>query len=328
MIMTCIETCQLVTGKCRYGICVNFYRPIERAPPGSSTGTSRRDRHSSTFRRESWRKSMEKSSDSAFSSRIIVGSDYRSSNVAPSDSDRDCPSRRDSEGSHPHQISTPRLGVTAPSNDSESGGSHSPSPRASRRRQRVRNHSLTSLCLLSHHPFFSIFRECLFILKKLIDACNENTSPRRVGASRQICRRAYCYRHIFEYPRDTVWSVLTGKAYDGTPSIVLHDVREIETWILRLLSAPVPVPGKTRVEVCKGNHLPDLDEVVSRSYMLFLQVEVLSQSLHPPLLFALPDHTRFTLVDFPLHLPLELLGVEICLKVLTLILLENKVSAL
>jgi hypothetical protein len=54
--------------------------------------------------------------------------------------------------------------------------------------QRVRNHSLTSLCLLSHHPFFSIFRECLFILKKLIDACNENTSPRRVGASRQISR--------------------------------------------------------------------------------------------------------------------------------------------
>ena len=46
-----------------------------------------------------------------------------------------------------------------------------------------------------------------------------------------------------------MWSVLTGRAYEGTPSIVLHDVREIETWILRLLSVPVPVPGKTRVEV-------------------------------------------------------------------------------
>ncbi|GLH13288.1 MAP kinase-activating death domain protein [Gryllus bimaculatus] len=273
------------SGKSRYGICVNFYRPIERAPPGGGTpGATRRDRHSSTFRRESWRKSMEKSSDSAFSS------DYRSSNVAPSDSDRDCPSRRDSDTSHGHlhQPPTPRLGVVAPGNDSESGGSHSPSPRASRRRQRIRNHSLTSLCLLSHHPFFSMFRECLFILKKLIDACNENTSPRRVGASRQISR-------------DTVWSVLTGRAYEGTPSIVLHDVREIEMWILRLLSAPVPVPGKTRVEV-----------------------EILSQSLHQPLIFALPDHTRFSLVDFPLHLPLELLGVDICLKVLTLILLEHK----
>lgn len=82
-----------------------------------------------------------------------------------------------------------------------------------------------------------------------------------------------------------MWSVLTGQAYDNTPTIVLHDVKEIETWILRLLSAPVPVPGKTRVEL-----------------------EVLSPTAHAPLVFALPDHTRFTLVDFPLHLPLELLG--------------------
>lgn len=52
---------------------------------------------------------------------------------------------------------------------------------------------------------------------------------------------------------------------------------------------------------------------------------MLSPRLHPPLTFALPDHTRFSLVDFPLHLPLELLGVETCLKTLTLILLENKV---
>uniref|UniRef100_A0A2A4JST7 MAP kinase-activating death domain protein n=1 Tax=Heliothis virescens TaxID=7102 RepID=A0A2A4JST7_HELVI len=252
------------SGKTRFGICVNFYRAVERAQvPGP--------RERSMLRRESWRKSMEKSSDSAFSS------DYRSSNVAPSDSERDCSATL-----------APRL---APAPDSESGGSHShsPSPRATRKRQRVRNHSLTSLCLLSHHPFFSTFRECLFILKKLIDACNESSSPRRVGASRQILR-------------DTVWSVLTGQAYDNTPTIVLHDVKEIETWILRLLSAPVPVPGKTRLEL-----------------------EVLSPTAHSPLLFALPDHTRFTLVDFPLHLPLELLGVDTCLKVLTLILLENKV---
>lgn len=102
-----------------------------------------------------------------------------------------------------------------------------------------------------------------------------------------------------------MWSVLAGQVLEGTPSIVLHDVREIETWILRLLSSPVPVPTKTRVEV-----------------------EIVSQSMQPPLCFALPDHTRFSLVDFPLHLPLELLGVDICLKVLTLILLEHKVSDL
>ncbi|XP_017050771.1 MAP kinase-activating death domain protein isoform X8 [Drosophila ficusphila] len=323
------------SGKTRYGICVNFYRPIERPSSvagaagagsdrpgnggpgghgggggaGGSGGGGRGGRRSSAFRRESWRKSMERSSDSAFSS------DYRS-NVAPSDSDRELTSRRDSDQqrlhshshSHHHQPqphhqqpqqqsshhpsagpAVPKLGLMAPSADSESGGSHSPSPRASRKRTKLRNQSLTSLCIISHHPFFTTFRECLFILKKLIDACNESSSPKRVGASQKI-------------NRDNVWTVLTGHVSEATPSIVLHDVREIETWILRLLSTPVPVPGSTRVEV-----------------------EVLSPTVHEPLLFALPDHTRFSLVDFPLHLPLELLGVETCLKVWTLIMQENKV---
>lgn len=55
-----------------------------------------------------------------------------------------------------------------------------------------------------------------------------------------------------------------------------------------------------------------------------LQVELLSRELRPPFVFALPDHTRFSLVDFPLHLPLELLGVDTCLKVLSCIVLEHK----
>jgi len=52
---------------------------------------------------------------------------------------------------------------------------------------------------------------------------------------------------------------------------------------------------------------------------------MLPAELHHPLVFALPDHTRFSLVDFPLHLPLELLGVDTCLKVLSCIMLEHKV---
>lgn len=93
-------------------------------------------------------------------------SDYRSSNVAPSDSDRDCPpSRHDSETSHGlHQqssLSGPRLGVTVPSNDSESGGSHSPSPRASRRRQ-VSCYSEHHCGLIQHISYFNlgISRQC------------------------------------------------------------------------------------------------------------------------------------------------------------------------
>lgn len=81
------------------------------------------------------------------------------------------------------------------------------------------------------------------------------------------------------------------------------DVAEIEAWLLRLLSVPVPVPEKTRIVL-----------------------EVMPTSLKQPLLFALPDHTRFSLIDFPLHLPLELLGVQTCLQVLTCILLEHKIA--
>lgn len=213
----------------------------------------------------------------------------------------------------------PRLGIPAgPSAaDSESGGSHTPSPSAHRqppthrRRRRAagsqRTHSLTSLCLLSHHPFFGTFRECLFVLKKLIDACHESAAAsarRSTGGKRKgsTAGAAAAGAGMSEAQRDSVWSVLTGQPTEQTSSIVLHDVREIETFILRLLSAPVPVPGSTRIEL-----------------------EVLSPTVHEPLLFALPDHTRFSLVDFPLHLPLELLGVETCLRVLALIVLEHKV---
>lgn len=52
------------SGKTRFGICVNFYRSIEKIP-AAITAAGRRG--SSTLRRDSWRKSMEKSSDSAFS---------------------------------------------------------------------------------------------------------------------------------------------------------------------------------------------------------------------------------------------------------------------
>ncbi|KAK3768821.1 hypothetical protein RRG08_061278 [Elysia crispata] len=109
------------------------------------------------------------------------------------------------------------------------------SPNRARKKSRVRNNTLTSLCIVSHHPFFSTFRECLFILRRLIEACHDRSCVRRVGGSKATVR-------------DTVWGVLTGQTSDNISSLVMHEVKEIETWILRLLSAPVPVPGKTRVE--------------------------------------------------------------------------------
>ncbi|XP_062949067.1 MAP kinase-activating death domain protein isoform X12 [Cynocephalus volans] len=167
------------------------------------------------------------------------------------------------------------------------------SPRDKRRAKggsRSRNSTLTSLCVLSHYPFFSTFRECLYTLKRLVDCCSERLLGKKLGIPRGV-------------QRDTMWRIFTGSLLvEEKSSALLHDLREIEAWIYRLLRSPVPVSGQKRVDI-----------------------EVLPQELQPPLTFALPDPSRFTLVDFPLHLPLELLGVDACLQVLTCILLEHKV---
>nr|XP_021521568.1 MAP kinase-activating death domain protein isoform X18 [Aotus nancymaae] len=167
------------------------------------------------------------------------------------------------------------------------------SPRGKRRAKagsRSRNSTLTSLCVLSHYPFFSTFRECLYTLKRLVDCCSERLLGKKLGIPRGV-------------QRDTMWRIFTGSLLvEEKSNALLHDLREIEAWIYRLLRSPVPVSGQKRVDI-----------------------EVLPKELQPALTFALPDPSRFTLVDFPLHLPLELLGVDACLQVLTCILLEHKV---
>lgn len=51
--------------------------------------------------------------------------------------------------------------------------------------------------------------------------------------------------------RGQIWDLLAGqvKAEDVDPAVI-KEVAGIETWILRFLCAPVPVPGKTRLQVC------------------------------------------------------------------------------
>ncbi|VDM59907.1 unnamed protein product [Angiostrongylus costaricensis] len=151
--------------------------------------------------------------------------------------------------------------------------------------KRGRDHALTltSLCFISHHPFVSIFHDILILLKQIIDSCSY---------------RAAQQTNI----KDIAWSVLTGHWHDAIPPEAMREIKEIETWILMLLSSPVPVPGKTKV-----------------------QLEVMPADISPIFEFALPDHTRFSLVDFPIHLPFELLGVDAAVRVLAAIMLEFKV---
>ncbi|XP_040557954.1 MAP kinase-activating death domain protein isoform X42 [Gallus gallus] len=243
------------TGVIRYGICVNFYRSFQKRVPkekGEGTGGHRA--------REGQK--IAKSGDTSAPQEDVgtESSESGSSLQAPSteptpDVNRSPHSKRLAKGSH-----------------------------------RSRNSTLTSLCILSHYPFFSTFRECLYTLKRLVDCCSERLLGKKLGIPRGV-------------QRDTTWRIFTGSLLvEEKSSTLLHDLREIEAWIYRLLRSPMPVAGQKRVDV-----------------------EVLPHELHPALTFALPDPSRFTLVDFPLHLPLELLGVDACLQVLTCILLEHKV---
>ncbi|XP_032300557.1 MAP kinase-activating death domain protein isoform X19 [Coturnix japonica] len=243
------------TGVIRYGICVNFYRSFQKRVPkekGEGTGGHRA--------REGQK--ITKSGDASAPQEDVgtESSESGSSLQAPSteptpDVNRSPHSKRLAKGSH-----------------------------------RSRNSTLTSLCILSHYPFFSTFRECLYTLKRLVDCCSERLLGKKLGIPRGV-------------QRDTMWRIFTGSLLvEEKSSALLHDLREIEAWIYRLLRSPMPVAGQKRVDV-----------------------EVLPHELQPALTFALPDPSRFTLVDFPLHLPLELLGVDACLQVLTCILLEHKV---
>ncbi|NWI98497.1 MADD protein, partial [Crypturellus undulatus] len=243
------------TGVIRYGICVNFYRSFQKRVPkekGESTG----------------------------------GHKARDSQKIPKTGDASVP--QEEAGTESSESGS---SLQAPSTESAADVNRSPrSKRLTKGSHRSRNSTLTSLCILSHYPFFSTFRECLYTLKRLVDCCSERLLGKKLGIPRGV-------------QRDTMWRIFTGSLLvEEKSSALLHDLREIEAWIYRLLRSPVPVAGQKRVDV-----------------------EVLPHELQPALTFALPDPSRFTLVDFPLHLPLELLGVDACLQVLTCILLEHKV---
>uniref|UniRef100_A0A673M241 MAP kinase-activating death domain protein n=1 Tax=Sinocyclocheilus rhinocerous TaxID=307959 RepID=A0A673M241_9TELE len=244
------------SGITRYGICLNFYRSFQKGHHRPrSEGKGEKAPHTDS--------AVEATEKSDPSTLTLPGE----STLPPAGDGTLPPGEPGSSGKSPRSKCSGRL---APQN---------------------RNSTLTSLCILSHYPFFSTFRECLYILKRMVDCCSQRLNQ-RPGAAKSA-------------QRDTMWRVFTGALSveeKEKGSQVLQDLREIESWVYRLLRSPVPVAGQRRVDV-----------------------EVLPHELQPALTFALPDPSRFSIVDFPLHLPLELLGVDACLQVLACILLEHKV---
>ena len=162
----------------------------------------------------------------------IFFSDYKShSTVGPSDSDREEKQGfsnifKDQKNNNDKRLGTPRTKRREHSSKKTDSDLDSPE-RSSKQRHESgksgassRKQSLTSICLISSHPFFSSFRECLSTLKKLVDACSNSNARWRVGG--RGARGS-----------DSVWAVLTGEGIENASSFLLHDVREIETWILR-----------------------------------------------------------------------------------------------
>lgn len=194
------------SARVRYGVCINFFRPIEKRATAASPSPS--------------------SGPKASSKKPLPAAIDETDEDAKPAAERRRPHRRGKKASDVKYT-----------------------------------HTLTSLCIISHHPFFTLFRECLNVLRRLIEACHRRSlvsTPASTpgGGGKQAGGSGTANR-------DTVWGILTGSS--GTVStehispLVTCEIREIETWVLRLLSAPVPVPGKTKLIVnsrspsCSGN---------------------------------------------------------------------------
>ncbi|XP_057689193.1 MAP kinase-activating death domain protein isoform X8 [Corythoichthys intestinalis] len=249
------------SGITRYGICVNFYRSFQRGHH-----RTRMDKSGPT----------ETQGGDSTSEGSDGSSGGQSSGLSQSNKAEPAPQSASGE-------------IEPPNTDLNTEKPAQLRRNTAKTAARNRNSTLTSLCILSHYPFFSTFRECLYILKRMVDCCSQRLTQ-RAGLPRT-------------FQRDTMWRVFTGAlSVEEKGSQLLADLRDIESWIYRLQRSPVPVAGQRRVDV-----------------------EVLPREMKRSLTFALPDNSRFSMVDFPLHLPLELLGVDACLQVLSCVLLEHKV---
>lgn len=126
------------SSKTRFGICVNFYRAVEKRCPS----VTRRDSPN-------------------------LNTNTKDTTDATTDS-----SKTAEEAKTTADDATPAADARSKA-------------RKLRRQQSGVTNSLTSLCLISHHPFFSTFRECLFILKRMIETCSDkNMSSRKSPTSR------------------------------------------------------------------------------------------------------------------------------------------------
>lgn len=66
---------------------------------------------------------------------------------------------------------------------------------------------------------------------------------------RIIMLRLIAIIHNLPLCSESVWGVLTGAVKSASSPLITRSVREVEIWILKLLSAPAPIPGRTCLQV-------------------------------------------------------------------------------
>jgi len=275
------------SGFVRYGVCVNFYRPFEM----KDLKKLRKKFKNKSFKKLNSLQEKPPKDDAKLLAQQTADARLADSAHGLNDKIAKSPSTSSLRSLPLRPSLRPRCGDCneAKSKSFLSKKPHVQSPAPSARRT-FRTHTLTSLCIISRHPFISIFRRCLLTLKRIIEACYQRTNAKSGKSSGRF---------------NSIWGLLAGCEESKVSGVVLHDVREINSWVMKLLQCPVPTAGKNKVTL-----------------------ELLPPSLQTPSIIAIPDSTRLSLLDFPLHLPLELLGIDLCLEVLTAILLENKVVLL
>ena len=166
----------------------------------------------------------------------------------------------------------------------------------------IQEWGVLSVCILSHHPFFTFFRKCLSSLSHFIDdlgikgltwnamihAQHNVSSSSTIGSSLGV-------------PKPGHTSNTKGRGENK-----IKVVAEVEDWIGNLLLLPSPGEG--------GN-----EEVEVQALEVELQIDPATMVCYPP-------KSHFPLLDLPLHQIILKMGIRLVLEIFKLVLSEQKVS--
>ena len=254
------------TNRVRYGVCLNFFRVVRRQPKqnrskGEETKAEGKDGAATDATTNDVKPNVE-TTDSVQDETKSVGHTMESENDVQY-SDDQTPSSPMADSPLPGPPLAPKSGAFLPPH-------HRRHHRRSKANQQVS--SLTSICLITHHPFFASFRECLFALRRLLQCSDQSAKMLRRQNRRQspialttststptescpnCSNNNECDCAAAMARRAGVWDLLTGAVEIDSlriPESVREQVRQLETFILRLLSAPIPTPGYNKIEVSK-----------------------------------------------------------------------------